>query len=87
MPPIGLDLSGEIGRLETAETDKAITIKCEENGIKVDLSKRYVDDKTVVLGCIPYGYRWSEGWPALSPKLASFSPKLASFLPKLVDLF
>ena len=27
--PIGLDLSGEIGRLETAETDKAISIKCE----------------------------------------------------------
>ena len=59
--PIGLDLSGEIGRLETAETDITISLKCEENDIQVDLSKRYVDDKTDILGSIPFGYRWCDG--------------------------
>ena len=56
--PIGLDLSGEIGRLETAETDKAIALKCEENAIQIDLSRRYVDDLTKAMGIIPKGYRW-----------------------------
>lgn len=56
-----MDLSGEIGRLETAETDKAIALKCEENDIEVDISRRYVDDLTKAMGCIPHGYRWKDG--------------------------
>ena len=43
---------GEIGRLEMAETDKAIAALCEENNIKVDVSKRYVDDLTKSMGSI-----------------------------------
>ena len=59
--PIGLDLSGEIGRLETAESDIAIAKLCEANHILLDVDGRYVDDDNNVLSAIPYGYRWSEG--------------------------
>ena len=55
--PIGLDLSKEIGRVETGESDQAFTQLCEENRIKLDADGRYVDDKNNVLAAIPYGYR------------------------------
>ena len=56
--PIGLDLSGEIGRLETAESDIAIAELCEATHILLDVDGRYVDDDNNVLSAIPYGYRW-----------------------------
>ena len=56
--PIGLNISGEIGFLETGEIDTAFTALCEENGIKLDLDSRYMDDRNQVLGVMPYGYRW-----------------------------
>ena len=59
--PIGLDLSGEVGRLETGEVDKEINKLCEANNIKVDLAGRYVDDLNNVMGIIPYGYRRNDG--------------------------
>ena len=56
--PIGLDLSGEIGRLETGEVDREFAELCEQNKVKLDLDTRYVDDKQNVMGAIPYGFRW-----------------------------
>lgn len=56
--PIGLDLSGEIGRPETMNTDIEFRKLCLANRIKVDVSKRYVDDKNDVMNNIPYGHRW-----------------------------
>ena len=55
--PISLDLSGEIGRLETGEVDREFAELCEANNVKLDLDTRYVDDKNNVMGAIPYGYR------------------------------
>ena len=52
--PIGLDLSGEIGRLETGATDIRFHELCEANSIEVDVSKRYVDDKNDVMSVIGY---------------------------------
>ena len=59
--PIGLDLSGEIGRLETADTSTKISNLYEENGIKLDYAGMYVDDLNNILGLIPFGYRWVNG--------------------------
>ena len=42
--PIGLDLSGEIGRLEMGDWDGHMLDLCESNMIEVDVSDRYVDD-------------------------------------------
>ena len=57
--PIGLDLSGEISRLEMGSWDIDFAELRDQNGVKLDLNKRYVDDKNVFLGSIPPGYRWS----------------------------
>ena len=38
--PIGLDLSGEIGRLETGESDKAFRLLVAANHIKLDVDGR-----------------------------------------------
>ena len=57
--PIGLDLSGEIARLEMGVWDSEVTELCEKNGVKIDMSDRYVDDIDAILGAIPHGYRWT----------------------------
>ena len=51
--PIGMDLSGELGRLVMARWDKAFDLLCHENEIKLDLNLRYVDDDN--LASIPVG--------------------------------
>ena len=56
-----MDLSGEIARHEMADWDDEFQELCETNRIKIELDKRYVDDKNIVLGMIPYGYRWFSG--------------------------
>ena len=56
--PIGLDLSGEIGRLDMGYWDVEMKEICESNMVKIDLSDRYVDDVDTVMGAIPHGYRW-----------------------------
>ena len=53
--PIGLDLSGEIGRLEMGDWDDKMAELCESNLIQVDLTDRYVDDVDTMLGAIPHG--------------------------------
>ena len=59
--PIGLDLSGEVGRLEMGDFDRLMEEKLEENGIKVDCNGRYVDDINTIIQAIPFGWRWVEG--------------------------
>ena len=58
--PIGLDLSGEIGRLEMGDWDQKMAEKLEENGIYVECNGRYVDDVDIVIESIPPGWRWVE---------------------------
>ena len=55
--PIGMDLSGEIGRLVMARWDGEFMGLCEANHIAMDLNQRYVDDDNVVQPAIPKGYR------------------------------
>ena len=55
--PIGLDLSGEIGRLEMGDWDVELVELCDRNCVKVDLSDRYVDDVDIVMNAIPHGFR------------------------------
>ena len=56
--PMGVHLSGEISRLDTADTTQKLQTLCEENDIEVDLLDVYVDDADSVMGIIPYGYYW-----------------------------
>ena len=58
--PIGLDLSGEIGRLEMGDWDLKMAERLEENGIFVECNGRYVDDVDIVIEAIPPGWRWVE---------------------------
>ena len=58
--PIGLDLSGEIGRLEMGDWDLKMANKLEENGIYVECNGRYVDDVDIVIEAIPPGWRFVE---------------------------
>ena len=55
--PIGLDLSGEIGRLVMAQFDMDFMDRCEKSRIHVDLNQRYVDDDDLVQPAIPPGYK------------------------------
>ena len=57
--PIGLDLSGEIGRLEMGDWDVELAEICERNCVKGDLSDRYVNDINIVMNTISHGYRWT----------------------------
>ena len=57
--PIGLDLSGEIGRLEMGDWDVELAEICKRNCVKVDLSNRYVNDVNIVMNAIPNGNRWT----------------------------
>ena len=59
--PIGLDLSGEIGRLVMALFDVEFMEICDQNKIQVDLNQRYVDNDDLVQPAIPKGYRLSRG--------------------------
>ena len=65
--PIGLDLSGEIGRLEMGDWDGRMLELCASNMIKVDVSDRYVDDVDTILGAIPYGFRWVDNCIQFDP--------------------
>ena len=55
--PIGLDLSGEVARVEMRVCDAKMRELCEKNGVEADMSYRYVDDVNTILGAIPHGYR------------------------------
>ena len=56
--PIGLDLSGEMGRLTMGDWDAKMARKLENNMVEVEMFKRYVDDVDIIMEAIPYGYRW-----------------------------
>ena len=51
--PIGLDLSGEVGRLVMALFDVDFMEKCCSNHIDIDLNARYVDDDDLVQSATP----------------------------------
>ena len=59
--PIGMDLSGEIGRLVMAIWDGDFMELCDANNIVIDLNERYVDDDDMVMPAIPTGFRLDEG--------------------------
>ena len=54
---IGLDLSGEIGRLVMALYDVTFMELCDANKVHMDLNQRYVDGDDLVQPAIPRGYR------------------------------
>ena len=57
--PIGLDLSGDIGRLEMGDWDTRMAELCVTNCVEVAMSDRYVDDVDTIMKAIPHGYRWT----------------------------
>ena len=63
--PIGLDLSGEVGRLTMGEWDLDFTNLLDRNGIRYEMDKRYVDDINILMEAIPHGYRWVQEWKRL----------------------
>ena len=67
--PIGLDLSGEIGRLEMGDWDLKMAEKLENNGISVECNGRYVDDVDTIIETIPHGWRWIDNIPGLDGRM------------------